>query len=126
MGDWDDVLARLAAARDGVILGLASTPDALLGAPSNWMSWDLDVRFRLHRFAAHDREHTIQVRRTLAALGFVPNELQLLLADAEAARGTLEALLLCTPAALLDREPPGGGPAIAALVAESLEDERTI
>jgi hypothetical protein len=118
VGTWDAVLARLAATRDEVILALASTPDALL--------WDLDVRFRLHRFAAHDREHTIQIRRTLDALEFVPNEVHLLLADAEVARAALEAALLCTPSALLEQEPPGGGPAIGALVAESLEDERTI
>lgn len=123
VGSWEELYARLWATRDDVILTLADTPDDLLDAPTNWTSWDLDVRFRLHRFAAHDREHTIQLRQSLTALGFAPSEPRLLLADAEAARGALEAAVLCTPAALLDQEPPGGGPSIAALVADSLADE---
>ena len=38
--------------------------------PTQWMQYDVDVRFRLHRFAAHVIEHTIQCEKTLNALGW--------------------------------------------------------
>lgn len=125
-GSPAELLQRLQSARDAVILSLSTVPDDLLNAPTNWVSWDLDVRFRLHRFAAHDREHTIQLRKALQALGVMPTEPQLLLANAQAALGALEATLRNVGDAHLDREPPGGGPTIARLVDEMLEDERGI
>ena len=55
-----------------------------------WEGYDLPLQFRLHRFDAHLRQHTIQAEKTLAALGRHPSEaLRLLrliyaaLADAE-------------------------------------------
>ncbi len=120
-----EVMQRLTAAHDAVLRTIVAVPDDLLDAPTNWIAWDLDVRFRIHRFAAHDREHTIQIRKTLAALGVQQNEPQLLLADAQEARGALESLLIATPADILDREPPGGGPSIAAIVAEAAREEQT-
>jgi hypothetical protein len=49
-------------------------------------------------------------------------EPHLLLADAEAERGTLEAVVLSTPFDLLDRQPPGDGMSIAATIRESIAD----
>lgn len=121
-----ELLARLAETRDGIVQRLGAVSDNLLDAPTNWTAWDLDVRFRIHRFAAHDREHTIQLRKTLHALDFTQNEPQLLLADAQAARGAVEALLLLAPAELLEREPPGGGPSIAAVMAEARNEEQAL
>jgi hypothetical protein len=42
--------------------------------PTVWVHYDVDVRFRLHRFAAHVAEHTIQCEKTLAALDWRPTE----------------------------------------------------
>jgi hypothetical protein len=42
--------------------------------PTSWVGYDVDVRFRLHRFAAHLIEHTIQCEKTLGALGSRPTE----------------------------------------------------
>src|SRR5207302_5281742 len=103
---------------------LGAVPDALLDAPTNWMYWDLDVRFRLHRFAPHVREHVIQVRKTLDTLGFHQTEPQLLLADASAARAALATLLLCTPDHLLDAALPGGGGSIADTIRARAADEQ--
>jgi uncharacterized damage-inducible protein DinB len=125
-GTRQEMLTRLAAARDGVDRVIAATPNALLDAPTIWLALEVDLRFRIHRFAAHDREHTIQLRKTLTALGVAQNEPQLLLADAEQARGALEAALRGIPAELIEREPPGGGPSIAAIVAEALADEAAL
>jgi uncharacterized damage-inducible protein DinB len=121
-----ELLRRLHAARDTAIERILDTPDERLGAPTVWGRWDVDVRFRLHRFAAHDREHTIQIRKTLHALGFLPSEPSLLLADAQAALGALEVTLAAIGDAYLEREPPSGGPSVRQLVEQLLADEREI
>ena len=58
-----------------------------------WEDETYPLRFRLGRFESHLRQHTIQIDKTLAALGRLPNEpLRLLrmvygaLAEAESAR----------------------------------------
>ena len=49
--------------------------DTDLDAPSEfWEGYDLDLRFRLLRFDAHLREHTIQVDKTLLGIDRTPNE----------------------------------------------------
>lgn len=46
-----------------------------LWAPSRfWEPEPLPVRYRLHRFDAHLRQHTIQAEKTLAAIGHIPSE----------------------------------------------------
>jgi len=123
-GTIAELLGRLQATRDEVLGAVASIPDELLDAPTNWTSWDLDVRFRIHRFAAHDREHTIQVRKTTRALGLQQSEPQLLLADAAVARGALEAAIRATPEALLARPSPLDGRTPITLIEQAVADER--
>jgi uncharacterized damage-inducible protein DinB len=43
-------------------------PDMALGRPTIWVGHQVDVRFRLNRFAAHVVEHTIQCEKILASL----------------------------------------------------------
>ncbi len=51
-----------------------------LNAPAlYWEGYELPVRFRLHRFDSHLRQHTIQVDKTLAGIGYSPNEAKRLL-----------------------------------------------
>lgn len=125
-GTMQDVLTRLVAVRDDVVDTIAAVPDDLLDAPTNWMRWDLDVRFRIHRFTAHDREHTIQLRKTRQGLSAVQSEPQMLLADAMASREALAAALRAVPAELLYRRPDSGGPSIAEIVGGVLADEREL
>ncbi len=73
-GDADDVLARFAAAREDTHRRLASIPDAALSRPSVWAGHDIDVRFRLLRFAAHLVEHTVQCEKALVVLGRIEEE----------------------------------------------------
>lgn len=117
---------RLRSVRWSVMQSLVAIPDDLLAAPTNWVSWDLDVRFRIHRFAAHDREHTIQCEKARQALGIQRTEAQLLLGDAMADLGALEALLLCIGIDIIERHPPDGGPSIAELVDEAIREERAL
>ncbi|HKW79167.1 MAG TPA: hypothetical protein VJQ09_08690, partial [Candidatus Limnocylindria bacterium] len=63
-------LARRRAETDAA---LAGTLSADLARPSQWSAvdelFDVDVRFRLHRFGAHLVEHTQQVEKSLRQLG---------------------------------------------------------
>ncbi len=44
-----------------------------------WEDQPLPVHYRLHRFDAHLMQHTVQVEKTLEALGYKPNEAKRLL-----------------------------------------------
>ena len=54
--------------------------------------YDVDVRFRLHRFAAHLIEHTVQCEKALAALGWRPTEGRQIVRRLTASLGELEGL----------------------------------
>ena len=73
-GGIADVLARLGGARAESNRRLGDIASALMTRPTIWARYDVDVRFRLHRFAAHVIEHTIQCEKALAALGWQPTE----------------------------------------------------
>jgi len=73
-GGIPEVLARLGEARAESNRRLGDVAPALMTRPTIWARHDVDVRFRLHRFAAHVIEHTIQCEKALAALGWQPTE----------------------------------------------------
>jgi hypothetical protein len=58
------------------ILGqFCSISDAELELPAYyWEEESHPLRFRLHRFESHTRQHTVQIEKTLAATGAVPSE----------------------------------------------------
>ncbi|SRR6266508_1933261 len=92
-GSFADLLAYYDTLHSSIIRDLATLSDAETLAPSRW--WEdqpIPVRYRLHRFDAHLRQHTIQVEKTLAMLGQVPAEakrlLRLVYAALAAAEGT--------------------------------------
>jgi len=89
-----DILAALAARR-------AETDEALVGLdarqmtrPSQWgpydISHEIDVRFRLHRFASHLIEHTVQCEKTLESLGVTLNDPRSIVRAIGAMRGAHE------------------------------------
>lgn len=60
---------------DRILHEFADLNDEELWALSRfWEPEPKTVRYRLHRFDAHLRQHTIQAQKTLAALGFYPSE----------------------------------------------------
>jgi len=71
-GGIGEVLARLGEARAESNRSLGDVAPARMTRPTTWVRYDVDVRFRLHRFAAHVLEHTIQCEKALAALGWQP------------------------------------------------------
>ncbi len=73
-GEIETLLARLADARAETGRRLDHVAPAGMSRPTIWGGYEVDVRFRLHRFAAHVVEHTVQCEKTLPALGWRPTE----------------------------------------------------
>lgn len=102
-GPLDEVRAFHAGLHSRILALLSTVRDDELELPARfWEPEAMPLRFRLHRFESHLRQHTVQVDTTLAALGHAPGEgrrlarlLHAALADAEGAalgaEGTLGA-----------------------------------
>ena len=73
-GDVAAILARIGGARAETNQWLGDVGGPAMSRPTVWVGVDVDVRFRLHRFAAHIVEHTIQAEKSLAALGWHATE----------------------------------------------------
>jgi hypothetical protein len=74
------VLAYYGALHERILHELADIGEDELDAPSLWWEeYEVPLQFRLHRFDSHLRQHTIQVEKTLEALGHSPSEAQRLL-----------------------------------------------
>jgi hypothetical protein len=125
-GGVTDFEERLATAREEALAVLADVQPVDLNAPAGWAGYTVDVRFRLHRFAAHEREHTGQVQATLRAIGFVPSEAQRVLATAQVTRGHLLAALVGLPDDLLDATSSSQGASVAGVLRrlETLDQKR--
>ncbi len=121
-----DLRARLDAMLD-LAVGLLGDVDEAprLDALGLWVDYAVTVRFRLHRFAAHLREHTIQVEKTLAMLGRQPREVERIVRIILSAYGRLEATVPCLPEGTLDRE-FGDGRSLAGLLAEITREVATV
>ena len=123
-GTVADLVGRLATTREEALTALADCAGSDLATPSVWAGYTVDIRFRLHRFAAHERQHTVQAAKTLRGVGFAPTEAQRLLAQAQMTRGQLLARLVGLPDDLLDRAPAPTAPSVAAILAGLVESER--
>jgi len=55
------------------------TGEELMGPSVWWEDQEYSLEYRIHRFDAHLRQHTIQAEKTLAAIGQPPNEAKRLL-----------------------------------------------
>jgi hypothetical protein len=60
---------------DRTLETFSNISDAELALPSvYWEGYELSLRFRLHRFDSHVRQHTIQAEKTLSLIGYPFNE----------------------------------------------------
>jgi hypothetical protein len=91
-GDVGTLLARLAAERAATNRRLGALPPAAMTRPTVWVHFTIDVRFRLHRFAAHLAEHTIQCEKALAVLGWRQTEARRIVRQIWSLVGELEGL----------------------------------
>jgi hypothetical protein len=121
-GPVNVVMAELYNARRETIASFAELTDDELSLAATYGRQDVDVRFRLHRFAAHEREHTIQVVKTARMIGHTPTEAQLILGQAEVARGATEGMLIGVPDELSTRS-PAGRQSLQAIVEQGIRDE---
>ena len=96
-GNLTDVRRRLSEVSAGVITSLSGLTEEELHAATGWGSMAVDVRFRLHRFAAHEREHTTQLQRTVHQIHPERSETHIVLGHAQRARGLLLAALFGIP-----------------------------
>jgi hypothetical protein len=106
-GGLADVRRLLTALRDETIDVFVDLTDADLSAPTDWLGIEWEVRFRLHRFAAHERQHLVQIEKTLDAIAVRPSEAQRILAEAELARAQLTALTVGLPDEVAQTRPDG-------------------
>lgn len=90
-GDMAALRARLDAIVDLSGERLGGLDDDRMAIPSRWSGASVTLGFRLGRCASHIREHTIQVEKTLALLGHVPDETARLVRHVLAAYGRAEA-----------------------------------
>jgi hypothetical protein len=94
-GGLPQILARYEWLHDQVVAYCAGLTDEQLAAPSLWWEgYSLPVRFRLQRFDAHLREHTIQVDKTLVGIGHVAAETERLSRLLHLALGACEGVLI--------------------------------
>ena len=91
-GGVGELLERLGEARAESNRLLGDIAPALMTRPTIWARYDVSVRFRLHRFAAHVIEHTIQCEKTLAALDWQPTKRRRIARQFAALVGEIEGL----------------------------------
>jgi hypothetical protein len=89
-----DILAAFAARRAETDAALVGLKDDQLVRASKWgpydISYGVDVRFRLHRFASHIVEHTVQCEKTMESLGVTLNDPRAVVRAIGAMRGAHE------------------------------------
>lgn len=89
-----DILAAFAARRAETDAALARLDAQQLVRPSQWGPYEvphrIDVRFRLHRFASHIVEHTVQCEKAMASLGVTLNDPRAVVRSIGATRGAHE------------------------------------
>lgn len=104
-GTLAEVLDRFDALHTRVLTDFTSLDSADLDALNVWWEgYAVPVRFRLHRFDAHLREHTIQVDKTLASIGHPPAEPERLARLIHRALGQVEGALHGAPKTSLNRQ----------------------
>jgi DinB family protein len=92
-GSRADALNALFRSHVAILRALDGVADTELATPSwLWEDTGYSIRFRMHRLEEHMRQHTIQVDRTLVALGHPPTEAERLVRNVYVALAGLESV----------------------------------
>lgn len=92
-GTRADALDALFRSHVAILQALASVTDAELDTPSFfWENEGYPVRFRMHRFEEHLRQHTVQVDKTLVTIGHQPTEAERLVRNLYTALAGVESV----------------------------------
>jgi hypothetical protein len=104
------LLEEMRTSRRAVFTGLEGMQEARLTQPALWGGREMDARFILLRYADHEEEHALQVRKTLEGFGWRQTEAQQILGAAEMTRGHLYSALVGLTDADMDLAPEGEWP----------------
>lgn len=124
-GPLADIRRTLRGSQSAVFRALAGVPDGALAADTDWVGVPLDLRFRLHRFAAHERQHLVQVLKTLQDIGVRQTEAQLILGEAEQSRAALLSHLIGLPDEVAARQ-DAAEPSVLDLLQDAERGERML
>ena len=91
-GGASEILTRIAEARAETNRSLGNLAPAQMTRPTVWVHYDVDVRFRLHRFAAHIAESVVQCEKNLAVLHWPLTEGRRIVRRLTALLGEIEGL----------------------------------
>ena len=122
-GNLGEVMQTLDSVREQVITATVDLDEPGLAAATTWGNREVTVGFMVFRRAMHERQHLVQIQKTLQQIGFRQGEALLLLGQAAIARGTLEGALIGVPDNLLDRT-PDGRPSVRELLEEAMAQEQ--
>jgi DinB superfamily len=104
-GTLAEILGRFERLHRYVLEHFADLSDDELLLPSVWWEgYDVEIRFRMHRYDAHIRQHTIQVEKTLDGIGHRPTEVERLLRQVYNALGEAESGLIGALDTLADQQ----------------------
>lgn len=94
-GPLDGMLAYHRGLHARILAEFSSISDAELDLPSTfWEETRFPIRHRLHRYEAHFTQHTVQIDKTLAAIGQGPTEAKRLLRKIYAALAEVEGVMI--------------------------------
>jgi hypothetical protein len=92
-GSRSDALNALFRSHVTILGGLSGVTDTELDTPSwFWEDTGYPIRFRMHRFEEHLRQHIIQVDKTLVAIGHPPTEAERLVRNLYTALAGVESV----------------------------------
>lgn len=94
-GPLDGMIAYHRGLHTGILEEFKSISDAELDLPSTfWEETRFPIQHRLHRYEAHFTQHTIQIDKTLVAVGHPPSESKQLLRKIFAALAEVEGIMI--------------------------------
>jgi hypothetical protein len=92
-GTVDDLRTRLDDVLDLGTERLAGVAEDRLAIPAIWSGFPVTLGFRFGRWASHIREHSIQVQKTFALIGYAPDERAFLVRNMLSAYGRAESVV---------------------------------
>ena len=125
MTSVDHMLARMREQRKLTQERLKGVDEKQMLEPTTYGERDVNVRFLFYRLIAHEIEHTVQMAKTLQAIGVVQGEAQLILKNLQSVRGELEGMLVGLTDDDLDRELDSGEWSVRQVIEHILKFEES-
>ena len=108
MSSVPEMRDRLRVSLDQAIAKLEGVAESQMELPVPRRQQPASVRFMFYRLIAHQVEHTVQLAKSLTAMGVAQSEAQLILRNLQASQGELEGLLVGLSDEDMDKAPAEG------------------